>query len=336
MPIPVEGAPVLRDTLVLSVSAAGQAASFRATTLRAQVSGQVRAVRVRENTAAGAGQLLIEIDPEEYQLNLREAEASYARTEASYREQLVFDDRIADGAVRAERERNARARTGLDVAQVAVEKARLNLARTRVRAPFAGRIANVQVVPGQHVAAGEELLTVQLMDPLEVEVQVLEGEIGFISPGRAAALAFAAFPGEQFQGTVQTVNPVVDQKTRTARVSVAVRNPQGRLLPGMYARVALAAQRLPDRMLVPVAAILERDDRTLLFVFEGEGDNGRAKWRYVTTGLRNDTHVEIVEHPETELVRAGEMVLIDGHQSLVHDARVRLTENAAAEGGRPQ
>ncbi|NJD11529.1 MAG: biotin/lipoyl-binding protein, partial [Gemmatimonadetes bacterium] len=114
MPIPVEGAAAVRDTLVLTVSAAGEAASFRATVLRAQVSGQVRAVHVGENASAAAGQLLLEIDPTEYELALKEAQASYTRAEATYREQLVFDDRIADAAVRAEREKHARARAGLD------------------------------------------------------------------------------------------------------------------------------------------------------------------------------------------------------------------------------
>jgi HlyD family secretion protein len=336
LPIPVEGATVVQDTLVLSVSAAGQAASFRATGLRAQVAGQVRAVQARENAGAATGQVLLEIDPTEYELALQEARASYARAEATYREQLVFDERIADPAVRAEREKNARARTGLDGAQATVQRAELNLARTRVRAPFGGRIANLRVVPGQYVSAGDELVTVQQMDPLEVEVQVLESEIGFIVPGRRATLAFAAFPGELFTGVVEAVNPVVDQKTRTARVSVAVQNPRGRLLPGMYARVVLAAQRLPHRLLVPRTAILERDNKKLVFVFDGEGDTGLAKWRYVTTGLQNESLVEIVEGPETELVRPGETVLVDGHQTLMHDARVRLTSDVRAAGGRPQ
>ena len=337
LPIPVEADLVLRDTLVLSVSAPGQATSFRTVPLRTQVGGVIRAVHVRENSAAGAEQVLLEIDPAEYQLALDEARGNLARAQASYRELLVFDDRIADAEVRAERERNARAKTGLDGAEAAVKRAELNLARTRVRAPFAGRVANIRVVAGQYVNTGEELLTLQQMDPMRVDVQVLESEIGLLAPGRRAALSFAAFPGETpLHGVVETINPVVDQQTRTARVAVAVPNPQGRILPGMYARASLAAQRLPDRVLVPTEAVLERDHRTMLFVFEGDGATGLAKWRYVTTGLRNETHVEVVENPDTEMVEPGQRVLVDGHFTLTHDARVRITENARADGGRPQ
>lgn len=335
MPIPVEGAQVIRGELVLSVSAAGEAASFRSTPLRAQVSGQVKAVHVRENAATGGNQVLVEIDPAEYELAVRTERANLARAQATFQEQLVFNDRLSPD-VRQEREKNARVKAGLDGAEVALQRAEMNLARTRVRAPFAGRVASVKVVPGQFVTQGEELLTVQQMDPIEVEVQVLESEIGFLTPGRKATLFFAAFPGETFSGVVETINPVVDQKTRTAKVSVSVRNPQNRLLPGMYARVSLAAQRLADRILVPRTAVLERDHRTMLFVLEGDGATGLAKWRYVTTGLQNETLVEIVPNEETEMVEPGEIVLVGGHYTLTHDARVRLTGDAKAEGGRPQ
>ena len=336
MPIPVEAGDVVLDTLVLSVSAAGEAASFRSTALRAQVGGQVRSVSVRENAAAGEGQVIIEIDPAEYDLEVQAQRANLARAQATYQELLVQNDRLSED-VRREREKNARVKAGLDGAEASLKRAEMNLARTRVRAPFAGRIANVKVVPGQFVSTGEELLTIQQMDPIEVEVQVLESEVGFLTPGRRAELQFAAFPGESFAGVVEAINPIVDQKTRTAKVSVTVRNPQNRLLPGMYARVSLAAQKLPNRVLVPKSAVLQRDNRTMLFVFNGEGSSGLASWRYVNTGLSNETMVEIVEEgPEDGMVTPGERVLVGGHHTLTHDARVRITENARAEGGRPR
>jgi membrane fusion protein, multidrug efflux system len=331
----VEGAAVRLDTLVLSVTAAGEATSTRQTTLRAQVAGQVRAVRVRESSGVAAGTVLIEIDPVEYQLALDEARARLRETEARYREITLGDDRIEDGRIRAERDSAARARSGLDVARVAVQRAEINLARTRVTAPFAGIVANLKVVAGQQVTQGEELVLIQSMDPIRVEAKVLEGEIGFLQPGRQATITFAAFPGEVFEGVIETINPVVEQQTRTARVAISVRNPGGRILPGMYARVSLSARRFPDRIVVPREAIRERDRRTMLFVFEGENDVGRAKWRYVNTGLMNDRYVEIVaEGPEDGMVEPGEIVLVAGHHTLQHDIRVRLAESARGDGAR--
>jgi membrane fusion protein (multidrug efflux system) len=230
----------------------------------------------------------------------------------------------------------ARAKSGLAEAEVGVREAEVQLARTRVTAPFAGRAASVKVVPGQTVRVGDELVTVVDLNPVKVDVQVLESEVGLLAAGRRATVSFAAFPGETFSGRIETINPMVDRDTRTAKVTVSIPNPNGRILPGMYARVALEARKFPDRILVPRAAVLERDRRTMLFVFEGEGSTGLAKWRYVTTGLSNDSLVEIVPNAETEMVQPGEIVLVDGHYTLIHDARVRLVDNVRAAGGRPQ
>jgi membrane fusion protein (multidrug efflux system) len=127
----------------------------------------------------------------------------------------------------------------------------------------------------------------------------------------------------------------VESGTRTAKVTVLVPNPEGRILPGMYARVSLQARNYADRVLVPRSALLERDRRTMLFVFEGDDRGGQAKWRYVTPGLLNDSVAEIVRNEETDSVRPGEIVLTDGHYTLIHDARVRLVDDVEQAGGRP-
>jgi len=336
LPIPVEGAAVVRDTLVISVSAAAEAAADRLARMLAQVEGLVERVAVRENARVAAGQLLVGIDTTQYALNVARARAGLATVEARFRELTLFDDQIADPEVRAERARIARAKSGLEDAELALREAEIQLERTEIRAPFAGRAASVNAAEGQNARAGDELLTVVDLDPLRVEVQVLEGEVGLLSQGNQARIRFAAFPGETFLGRIETINPVVERETRTARVTVTIPNPDGRILPGMYARVSLEARKFPDRILVPRSAVLERDRRTMLFVFEGEDDVGLAKWRYVTTGFSNDSVVEIVENPDTEMVEPGERVLTDGHYTLIHDARVRIVESVASEGGRPQ
>lgn len=339
VPISVEGVPVIRDTLVLGVYADGDAAANRMTTISAQVNGRVQSVSVRESSVVGGGSTILVIDPAEYELELKEAQASLAVAQNNYREYTLWDDRITDPEVRAARDQAARLKANLDGAQIRVQKAELNMARTRVTAPFAGRIANLKVVPGQYVTVGTELATVVDLDPIKVEVQVLEAGVAHLVPGRGAQITFSAFPDQVFAGRIETINPMADPKTRKARVTVIVPNPQGRILPGYYARVTLDARRMGDRVLVPREAIIERDGRTLVFLFEGDGSTGQAMWQYVSTGLENERLVEIIEDPEdssTRLLRAGEIVLVDGHRTLTHAAPVRLVADAAAEGGRPR
>src|SRR5262245_27406228 len=330
--IPVEGAPVLKDTMVISVTAGAEAAAWRQVIVSSLVAGELRQLAARENTAVGQSARLAAIDAEPYRLALSEAEASLRQAEATFREITLFDDKITDPATRAERERSARTKSGLETAGIRVAKAKLDLSRTELRAPFAGRIASVKVVPGQWVTQGTELLTIVDINRVKVEVQVLEGEVGLLTAGRFARVQFAAFPNEVFRGRIETINPIVD-KSGFARVVVSLPNPGGRILPGMFARVSLDARRLPDRIMVPRSAILERDRRKMLFVFKGEGTKGQAEWRYVTTGAENENMVEIVENPETFMVQPGEIVLTGGHHTLTHDARIRLVQNTAGEEG---
>ncbi len=334
--IPVGGAPVMRDTLVISVTAAAQAAARRETQVLAQVEGQVRQLLVQENQSVRRGSLLLALDTTDLALRVAEARADLASAEADYRERTLFDDQIEDPAVREERDRVARAKSGIERARLAVEQRELNLTRSSVRAPFSGRVADIRVVEGQWARPGDELFTIVDIDEVKVEVQVLESEVGFLREGSAAAVSFAAFSGEIFLGVISTINPVIDRNTRTSRVTVIVPNPEGKIFPGMYARVSLEARRFPDRILVPKSAILERASRTMLFVYESEGRMGLAKWHYVTTGLENDSLVEIVEHPDTDMLELGQVVLTDGHYTLIHDARVRVVDNVRAEEGRPQ
>jgi HlyD family secretion protein len=337
VPQPVNGATVVRDTLWIRVSASGQAEAFRRATLNAQVEGAITRLSVRENQRVGASTTLLQIDTTEYALGVAQAEADLLSAEADYRQIVLFDDEITDPQVRAERERIARSRSQLDQRQVALRQAELLLARTRVAAPFGGRVADVMMVAGQYATVGTELMTVVDLDPIKVEVQVLEAELGFLAEGRRANVTFAAYPGERFAGRIETINPVVDPESRTGRVTVLLANPDHRIKPGMYAEVSLDAEALPDRLLVPRSAILERGEgrrRTMLFVYEQDGSRGLAKWRYVTTGRENEIYVEIVPGEEG-IVEPGEVVLVDGHHYLAHDTPVRIVDDVGAEGGRP-
>ncbi len=336
VPQPVEGSPAALDTLWVTVTAAGQAAAIREATLTSRVEGQVMSVPVRENARVRGNQGLVQIDTTEYAMEAAKARSDLEDKQAEYQRMILGDDGIEDPMVRAQRDRLARVRSGLNQAEVTLRQTELDLARTTVRAPFGGRVADLLVVAGQWVSAGAELLTVVDLDPIKVEVQVLEGEIGLLAEGRKASVDFAAFPGEVFEGTIETINPKVDPDNRTARVTVLLSNPDGRIKPGMYAQVTIDAQAFPDRILVERRAILERDGRKIVFVYhpDADGRSGRAEWRYVTTGRENEHLVELTRGDE-KFVEPGEIVLVDGHHYLAHDAVVRLVDDPESEGGRP-
>ncbi|NIP60199.1 MAG: efflux RND transporter periplasmic adaptor subunit [Gemmatimonadetes bacterium] len=324
---PVTGALVVRGSVSVTVAAVGRAAAHRTAVMRAPVGSRVRRLWVRENVRVADGDPLVLLDTTALALAAARARAELRRAEAAFRELVLFDGEIADPAVRKTREQVARARSGLDQADLALLEAEFDLERTVVRAPFAGRAARVQVTEGGDVSPGDELVTVVDLDSIRVEARVLETDLGWLEEGRGASVSFTGIPGEVFRGRVETISPVVDPGTGTSRVRVSLANPGGRIRPGMHARLALEARTSVNRVLVPRDAILERDHRTVLFVFEaGEEDasRGRSAWREVTTGVENRTVVEIAPDPETDGVAPGEIVLVEGHHHLVHGAAVRL------------
>lgn len=337
IPTAVVGAPAIRDTLWISVRASGNAEAFRRATLQAQVDGVVGSVPVKENTRVSRGQVVLQIDTAELALEVAQARSELLNARAEFQSMTALDDEIDDPEVRRQREQIARAQSGLNSAEVALEQAQLQLERATVRAPFEGRIADLEVVPGQHVS-GAELMTVVDLDPIKVEAEVLEGQLGLLEEGRRANVTFAAFPGETFQGRIETINPVIDVENRTARVTILLANPDHRIKPGMYAEVSMEAQAFPDRVLVPRSALLERDRRDMVFVYEEQEGRGLAKWRYVNPGRQNEEYVELLppeEGPEDGWVEPGETVLVDNHHYLAHDTRIRLVEDVTGTEGRP-
>ena len=225
---------------------------------------------------------------------------------------------------------------GLTQAEQRVERARLALERTRITAPFAGRVADLKVEVGQRVAPGAPVLTLLDDQPMKVIVDVLEEDLVRLQEGATARVHVpaltddgstptAASDGEAlptppdaalFAGRVHAINPQVDVQRGTGRVTVAIPNPGRRLVAGLYATVRLETARLADRLVVPAGAVLVRQGRDLVFVVEA----GRAQWTYVETGARSGSFVEI-----TEGISPGDTIAVDGHFALAHDTPVEVT-----------
>jgi RND family efflux transporter MFP subunit len=336
--VPVEGSVVERGTFVLWVSAEGQATALRRAPLHARVGGAVVEVPVREGSWVTAGDIIARIDPVEYEISRKEAQGALEQAEASYQDLTLGDETIDDPDVLAVRQAQARIRSGLAGAEARLEQAEYNLEKTMIRAPYSGRLANLVVDVGARLSANDSVATVVDLSSIDVDVQVLESEMAALNVGRDASVTFTAFPGEHFQAEVVTVNPVVDPVSHVGRATVRLRNPGARILPGMHAEVRVAGRLYEDRVSVPKEAIVERSRREVVFVFEPESEGsstGRAKWRYVTTGLENEEAIEVVPSEDTDELVEGEIVLVGGHTTLTHDAMVRLAEPEGGEGGAP-
>ncbi len=359
-PLPVKAVTAARGDLVIRVKSPGEAYTDNKAVIRAEVSGVARSVLAEEGKHVRAGEVLIIIDDEAYQLDLKRAEATKLNALSNMLIEQQFeksDDKInpemsekirqsvaglekaardqASGAISRidfenikdaneillieagmKKDEVRAAVKGLTQAEIEVTKARIQIEKTKIKAPFDGIVTGVKAFAWENISPGE-LFTLVNIRRIKVAAKVLESEIGRIRTGQTAELTFSSFPGKVFPGTVQAVSPIVNAEDKTCGVYILVDNPGEEIKPGMHAEVDIAAEVHQGRLLVPQDAVLLRNGRKLVFVVE----DGLAKWKYVDTGLENERYIEILNG-----IVEGEKVIVEGHLTLAHDARVTIVE----------
>jgi len=358
-PLSVKVAKARRGDLIIKLKSPGEAVTDRKIIIKAEVEGVVNKINVKESQHVKKGDFLIELDDKKYMLEVDSAEASrlsklselllekkfssaenasadydrkkiskiieqFENTKKLYQKGLISREKYEDAQKEYEmvliesgekKDEIMAAAKGLTQAEVNVKKAKMNLQKTKILAPFQGIICDIQVSPGEHVTSGRELFTLVDISRINVHARVLESEIGKMKVGREVDLRFSAYPGKVFKGRVKAISPIVNAEDKTCKVIIDVANPEEEIKPGMYAEVEIAAEIYENRLLIPQEAVLVRSGRKLVFIY----DDGLAKWRYIETGLENEDYAEVLDN-----VKEGELVLVDGHFTLSHDARVKI------------
>lgn len=321
--LPVAGEPVRKGDLVLTVATTGQVRSDAVSSLKGEANGSVEEVLVRPGSRVKKGDPIVRLDPRPFDLAVREAEANLAESQIRYQGSLASDSILLGPGQEADRLKNALALSGVPAAQVRLEKEQLNRERATIIAPFDGIVDRVAIAAGERLSPGQDVATIVDVSHLRVEAQVLEHDLPYVRIGGEALISTPATQGRPVHGRIAAVLPLVDSTSRAGRVVVAVTGGSGLVLqPGMYADLRLEATRLPNRILVPARAVIERDGRPLVFVVK----SGRAQWVYIVPGRTNGAETEVLPDSTTGQipVAVGDTVLTEGHLTLTHDAPVRV------------
>jgi membrane fusion protein, copper/silver efflux system len=196
-----------------------------------------------------------------------------------------------------------------------LERTRAAKKTLRVNAPRDGIVVEKMVVEGQMVEAGARLYRLADLATVWVQAQVYEQDLPFVRLGQEAVVSLASQPDPKFRGRVTYLYPMVDDKTRTAKVRMEFHNPGYFLKPGMYATVELVAELAPSALLVPDMAVLRSGEKNTVFVAL---DRGRFEARTVILGPRagEDSYAVLSGLNEGERVVTSGQFMLDSESQL--------------------
>lgn len=308
----------------------GTLSAHEEATIAAQVAGQIEKFHVDLGDRVTAGQELALIDTTSYDALARQSAANLAKARASAdnaarnlkRVQDLQKDKIASSSELDQATADA-ASTSAEVksAEAAEAIARLNLERSRVKAPFDGAVAQRISTVGGYVAVGAPILRLVKTDPLRLRLDVPEREAIGVQAGQTVRVSLEG-DTNVYSGKLSRVAPAIREADRMLPVEADV-PAQGALRPGLFTRAQIIISEHDKAVSVPAAALI---------VFAGlekvvTVKNGKAAEKIVTTGRRNADYVEIVSGLD-----AGETVVLE-------PAGLRtgqpLTINAQTEQSKP-
>jgi membrane fusion protein, multidrug efflux system len=219
-------------------------------------------------------------------------------------------------------------------AQVAQQQAIVE--KKFLRAPFAGHLGIRAVDIGQYVSAGTPIVTLQALDPIYVDFFVPQQAVEDIQIGHNVTMKVDAYEDQTFTGRISAINPKVDVSNRNVQVRATLKNPDHKLLPGMYATVHIAIGEPSTYVTLPQTAIAYNPYGNTVYVVESRDDGADRKPRltarqtFVTVGQTRGDQVAILKgvYPGDMVVTAGQIKLHNGSVVLI-DNSVTPTADAA-------
>lgn len=265
-----------------------------------------------------------------YASDLDIAKREYERAKALREKQIASASEldVSEAAFNASQTRHKVSLAQVNQKEAALKTALVRLSYTKVRAFWEeddqARVGGVQrdkgvlrvvgerfVDEGELLSVNQPIVSILENNPLTAVVYVIERDYPKVTIGQQAIISTDAYPGRTFTGSITRIAPMLKESSRQARLEVEVPNPDLTLKPGMFVRAKVEFTRHENAMLVPLGALVRRDDKEGLFIADTQ--NLKARFVPVTTGIINGEIVEIAEPQISGLViTMGNHLLEDG------------------------
>lgn len=341
-PAPVVAQPARRGDLPVTLEGIGAVTPLATVTVRSRVDGELMRVHFAEGQMVQAGDLLAEIDPRPFQVQLEQAQGQLARDQAllananvdlARYKKLVAEDSIPHQQLDTQAALVRQYQGVVQADQAQVDNAQLQLTYARITAPIGGRLGLRLVDPGNMVHATDPggLVVITQISPIAVVFTIPEDSL---QPVLAKVRAGAALPVEAYDranrrllatGTLLTVDNAVDPSTGTVRLKARFANADDALFPNQFVNARLQLDVLRGVTLVPTAAVQRGTQGTFVYVVTADHT---AEVRPVTLGESDGDDTAV-----TQGVSAGDLIVVDGAEGLRAGRAVSLRTPSDAGPG---
>ena len=303
----------------VTLNALGTVTSAAMVTITPQISGQLQDVAFQEGQLVHKGDLIAQIDPRTFELQLKSGEANLARDRVlrdnagrdleRYRE-LQKENAASQQQVETAAAALAQATAAVSADEVAISTARLNLTYARIVAPITGRIGLRQVDPGNYITPASSIAVLTQIDPINVNFTVPEDNLAQITSRlkSGATLQVAVFDRSNTTqlavGQLASMDNLIDVTTGTVRIKSVFDNKDGKLFPNQFVNVRLQVDTVKGATVLPPSAIQHGAPGTYVLLVK---EDDTVTIRTVKTGISNATMTQI-----TEGVKPGDQVVVDG------------------------
>jgi len=337
-PVPVVAAAARKGTIDVTIDALGTVTPRNIVVVRPRIDGQLLSVAFREGQDVKAGDLLAQIDPRPFEVQLTQANGQMARDQAQLKNAqldleryrtLLTQDSISKQQVDTQEALVRQYQGTVASDQGAVDSAKLQITYARITAPISGRVGLRQVDPGNIVHASDSngLVTIAQVKPVTVIYPVPEDNVPRIVKRTQGSqeLAVDAYDrggkNKLATGKLLTFDNQIDTTTGTVKLKAEFPNLDGALFPNQFVNVRMAVETKADATLVPTAAIQRGAPGTFVFLVKQD-----------QTVSVTPVKVGTVQGETTEVqsgIEPGNMVVVDGADKLREGSKIELIDPAA-------
>jgi membrane fusion protein (multidrug efflux system) len=319
VPAAVDVAKVTAITLLDDVNATGTVRSNEAVMIRPEVAGRITKLNFLDGQHVRKGQILVAFDSTVNQAEVQQAKAELSIAKANFER----NDELARQKFISIRARDESA-ANVQVLEAKLALAQAKLSKLEIRAPFSGIVGIRNVSTGDYVKDGEDLVNLEDISSVKVDFRVPEKFMDRVQRGQELEVIVDALPNRPFRAKVDAIDPQIDSAGRSALLRGRIDNPEGKLKPGMFARIKLILAERKNALVVPEEAIVPQGEKFAVW----KVIDGKAIRAEVRTGARLNAKVEIVEG-----LQLGDTVVTAGQLRLSRDgAPVRIVQDAIQAG----